>query len=212
MRSVKSLSDVQIVLREILDWKDTQLSKAKDQRGLQIKNAGDATAPTDLVTLRQLEDKLKSAKSTVVQTVQQTVSDSPGTGSGGGTTIINNYPVVKGNHGFGATFSGGGNPIPAGLVVYLMVPNGGTINAWDITIDNGTCTFQIWKTVNGTTLPSGGNAITSSGISITTGNAIHSIDVSDFTERKVLDRDIIGIYLSAVAGGAAQIFMSVELT
>lgn len=55
MRAINSLTDAQIVLKELLDWKDTQISKAKDQRGLQIKNAGDATDPTDLVTLRQLK-------------------------------------------------------------------------------------------------------------------------------------------------------------
>src|SRR5674476_1019605 len=55
MRTINSLTDAQIVLKELLDWKDTQISKAKDQRGLQIKNAGDATDPTDLVTLRQLK-------------------------------------------------------------------------------------------------------------------------------------------------------------
>src|ERR1035437_2366249 len=55
MRAINSLSDAQIVLKELLDWKDTQISKAKDQRGLQIKNAGDATDPTDLVTPRQLK-------------------------------------------------------------------------------------------------------------------------------------------------------------
>ena len=55
MRAISSLTDAQIVLKELLDWKDTQISKAKDQRGLQIKNAGDATDPTDLVTLRQLK-------------------------------------------------------------------------------------------------------------------------------------------------------------
>ena len=55
MRAINSLADVQIVLKELLDWKTTQISKAKDQRGLQIKNAGDATDPTDLVTLRQLK-------------------------------------------------------------------------------------------------------------------------------------------------------------
>jgi hypothetical protein len=55
VRAINSLTDAQIVLKELLDWKDTQISKAKDQRGLQIKNAGDATDPTDLVTLRQLK-------------------------------------------------------------------------------------------------------------------------------------------------------------
>jgi hypothetical protein len=54
MRKVSSISDIQIVLNDLLNWKDLLTSKAKDQRGLQIKNAGDATDPTDLVTLRQL--------------------------------------------------------------------------------------------------------------------------------------------------------------
>lgn len=62
MRTINSLSDAQIVLKELLDWKDTQISKAKDQRGLQIKNAGDATDPTDLVTLRQLKPASVSIK------------------------------------------------------------------------------------------------------------------------------------------------------
>lgn len=59
MRRVNSLSDVQIVLNELLDWKNNQISKAKDQRGLQIKNGGDATDPTDLPTFRQLTEGLK---------------------------------------------------------------------------------------------------------------------------------------------------------
>jgi hypothetical protein len=62
MRVINSLSDAQIVLKELLDWKDNQISKAKDQRGLQIKNAGDATDPADLVTLRQLKDFFPNIK------------------------------------------------------------------------------------------------------------------------------------------------------
>ncbi len=82
MRAIKSLSDVQIVLKEILDWKDTQLSKAKDQRGHQIKNAGDATEPTDLVTLRQLESAFppgSKVKGTTIVT-QTTSSSDPNSG------------------------------------------------------------------------------------------------------------------------------------
>src|SRR5882757_7015766 len=55
MRSIANLDDVQIILKELLDKKDRDLSKAKDQRGHQIKNGGDATDPQDFVTLRQLE-------------------------------------------------------------------------------------------------------------------------------------------------------------
>src|SRR5678815_686596 len=55
MRAIRNLDDVQIVLRELLDKRGRDLSKAKDQRGHQIKNGGDATDPQDFVTLRQLE-------------------------------------------------------------------------------------------------------------------------------------------------------------
>src|SRR6266705_3548309 len=80
MRAITSLADVQIVLRELLDWKDNQISKAKDQRGHQIKNAGDATDPQDLVTLEQLQSatgtKLKGT------TVVTRVTTTGGSGSG----------------------------------------------------------------------------------------------------------------------------------
>jgi hypothetical protein len=66
VRAINNLSDAQIVLKELLDWKDTQISKAKDQRGLQIKNAGDATDPTDLVTLRQLKPASLSIKKKMI--------------------------------------------------------------------------------------------------------------------------------------------------
>ncbi len=79
MRIVKSLADVQIVLKELLDWKDTQISKAKDQRGHQIKNAGDATQDSDLVTLRQLREATGIKKVGDTTSVSQTF-----TGGGGG--------------------------------------------------------------------------------------------------------------------------------
>ncbi len=84
MRTIKTLEDAQIILKELLDWKDTQISKAKDQRGHQIKNAGDATDPTDLVTLRQLQGATgaKIVKGTTI--IQTTTS---GSGGGGGVGI-----------------------------------------------------------------------------------------------------------------------------
>ncbi len=80
MRIINKLSDVQIVLKELLDWKDTQISKAKDQRGHQIKNAGDATQDSDLVTLRQLKEATGAAKNGNTTLVSQTFTG----GSGGG--------------------------------------------------------------------------------------------------------------------------------
>ena len=83
MRAIKSLADVQIILKEILDWKDNQISKAKDQRGLQIKNAGDATDPTDFVTLRQLESAFPpGSKVKGTQIITRIVNDNGNGGSG----------------------------------------------------------------------------------------------------------------------------------
>jgi hypothetical protein len=48
------LSDVQIVLRELLDWKTRIDTKDWDFHGLRIRNAGDGTSPKDYVTLEQL--------------------------------------------------------------------------------------------------------------------------------------------------------------
>lgn len=210
MRRISSLEDAQIVLKELLDWKDTQISKAKDQRGLQIRNAGDATAPTDLVTLRQLQDAVAKTKSTVTNEVVQKFSGSSSSGSSG-DTIINNYPVVSDKHGFQGSFSGGGAPIPAGLVCYLVIPKGGVVTAWNILIDQGTCTIQIWRAPTGSALPSSGNSITPVGISISSGNAIRSTDMSFFSSTTLNQWDIVGIYIAAVAGGATQIFTDIEL-
>jgi hypothetical protein len=63
VRKINNFGDVQIVLNELLNWRDRLESKAKDQRGLQIKNAGDATDPQDLVTLRQLGQSLQTSAS-----------------------------------------------------------------------------------------------------------------------------------------------------
>jgi hypothetical protein len=99
VRAINSLADVQIVLKELLDWKTTQISKAKDQRGLQIKNAGDATDPTDLVTLRQL----KPASVAVSQPAVATATFSGGgefsfqidyvQAAPGKTVAVNNFSV-----------------------------------------------------------------------------------------------------------------------
>lgn len=58
MRKVSSLADVQIVLNDLLNWQSLWDSKARDQKGLQIKNAGNATEEQDLVTLGQLRTQV----------------------------------------------------------------------------------------------------------------------------------------------------------
>lgn len=69
MRAINNLNDVQIVLNELLAKRDRDLAKAKDQRGHQIKNAGDAKDPQDLVTLKQLEEIAKKIAQDTVETI-----------------------------------------------------------------------------------------------------------------------------------------------
>jgi hypothetical protein len=55
MRVIKSLDDVQIVLKEVTQWKDRISSQNQDFKGLKIQNAGPGTEPNDYVTLSQLQ-------------------------------------------------------------------------------------------------------------------------------------------------------------
>ncbi len=113
--------------------------------------------------------------------------------------------------GFGASFDGGGVALSSGLTAYLSVPTGGTITAWTILVDAGTCTIKVWKIAAGTAIPTVSNNINTSGVAISTGTAVHSTTVSDFTTVTVTNGDIVGVHLQAVAS-ATQIYFSVELT
>jgi hypothetical protein len=66
MRIVRDLKDVQIVLNELLDWKQLLESKANDMHGLQIKNVGDGTDDDDVVTVGQLEVEVEKLKRLLV--------------------------------------------------------------------------------------------------------------------------------------------------
>jgi hypothetical protein len=55
VREIKNLKDVQIVLKEVTQWKDRLSSKNQDLSGLKIQNAGAATEPNDYVILSQVQ-------------------------------------------------------------------------------------------------------------------------------------------------------------
>ncbi len=59
MRVVKDIHDVQIVLNELLDWKNLLETKSNDMHGLQIKNVGAATADSDAVILTQVKSEIE---------------------------------------------------------------------------------------------------------------------------------------------------------
>lgn len=63
MRSINTLSDVQIVLKELDNFKSRMESQVWNLNGRQIKNGGLATDPNDFVILKQLGglDQIKQA-------------------------------------------------------------------------------------------------------------------------------------------------------
>ena len=99
----------------------------------------------------------------------------------------------------GASFdSGGPTALAAGLTTYVTVPTGGTISAWNIVLDTGSCTITIWKIARGGAKPTAANSINTSGLSLSIGTAIHSTVLTGWTTT-IATNSIIGINLKAAA-------------
>lgn len=112
-----------------------------------------------------------------------------GGGGGGGSAV----------HAFGASFDGGGVVLVSGKTVYYTIPYACTIQAWNINVDTGTATVDIWKVATGTSNPTGANTITASATpAISTGTAIHSTNLTGWTT-SVSQNDIVGINLEIVS-------------
>ena len=62
MRTVKDIKDIQIVLNELLDWKQLLETKANDMHGLQIKNVGSPTAADDVITYEKTQELIATTK------------------------------------------------------------------------------------------------------------------------------------------------------
>ncbi len=101
---------------------------------------------------------------------------------------------------FGTTFGDTtGSTLSSGSVVYLTVPYACTIAAWNISVDAGTGTVDIWKIATGTAVPTVSNTITASALpAISTGTSIHSTTLTGWTT-SVAANDIFGFQLNTVA-------------
>ena len=71
--------------------------------------------------------------------------------------------------------------------------------AWNILVDAGTCTITFWRIASGTAIPTVANTISTAGVAISSGTAIHSTTLTDFTDTTLDKNDIIGVHLEAVA-------------
>lgn len=150
------------------------------------------TVGTDAVTFTQFSLN----PSTII-----TTSTSAGGGLGG--TYPN--PTLHTNHGLSFTIGiPGGTALTAGSTTtdYITVPFACTINAYNLAIDAGTITVKFWKVATGTAIPTSGNSINTSGVSILSGTAIHSTTLTDFTTTSVAANDIVAMNVSTVATAA----------
>jgi hypothetical protein len=83
---------------------------------------------------------------------------------------------------------------------YMTVPVACTINAWNLLIDGGTITVKFWKVATGTAIPTSANSINTSGVAISTGTAIHSTTLTDFTTTTVSANDIMAMNVTTNSG------------
>lgn len=109
-------------------------------------------------------------------------------------------------------FDGGGSAVVNGTSS-ICVPAvfAGTITAYTITVDTGTCTIKTWKKATGTAIPTVADSISTSGVAISTGTVIRSTTVSDFTSTTVTANDLLIFNITAISG-ATKISISLEIT
>jgi hypothetical protein len=96
-------------------------------------------------------------------------------------------------------FDGGGTALATGKTLYLRVPFACTIVDWSIGSTTAeTVTVKFWKVASGTALPTVSNVISTAGVSLSTGTAVKSTTVTDFTTTAVAADDWLAATLTAV--------------
>lgn len=62
MRNVKNLKDVQIVLNEILNWKQNMETNELDMKKRRIRNLAPALEDSDAINLAQVKELISKSK------------------------------------------------------------------------------------------------------------------------------------------------------
>jgi hypothetical protein len=122
----------------------------------------------------------------------------------GVVTAASNGTGGTNTHQYGGQFGsvGGSALTTTNQTTYFVVPQACTIIGWNILADAGTATVKFWKIATGTAIPTVANSINTSGVALSTGTAIHSSTLTDFTTTAVSANDIGAVTLTAVSGAA----------
>lgn len=111
--------------------------------------------------------------------------------------------------GFQVTF-GGADLVP-NATVYVTMPYACTASGYAISTDpSGTATITLSKIADGTSLPTSANLISTNGFSLSTGNRIHSSDLTDLSTTAWAAWDTSGVTLSGVAGNPTHVNFTLE--
>lgn len=111
---------------------------------------------------------------------------------------LTNYNIVE----IGCIFDGAGSTIPTNQTFRIPIPCSGTIIGYDIsTPDSGAATVATWKKAVGNSIPTAGDSISISGITLTTasdGTRKKSTVVTDFTTTDVAAYDMFAFSVTSV--------------
>jgi hypothetical protein len=108
--------------------------------------------------------------------------------------------------------NGGGSAITTGQKGGIIrCPVAGTITAYSISVDTGTCTVKFWKKATGTAIPTVSDNINTSGVAISSGTHVYSTTVTDFTSTAVTANDLFALNITAVSS-ATKITVQLDVT
>lgn len=95
----------------------------------------------------------------------------------------------------------GGSALGTGVIAYYTIPFACSLTGWSIQVDaeNASITIKTWKVAAGTSIPTGSNSISTSGVQITTGTVVQSTTLTDFTTTAIAANDIIAADISAIS-------------
>jgi hypothetical protein len=132
------------------------------------------------------------------QVVQSIAASGVITCSTAGSSITQNHGLL-----FPIGSVGGAPLTPSSVSGTLTVPFGCTIAGYNLAFgsgDSGTATVAFWKVASGAAVPTAANSISTSGVGIASGTALHSTITSDFTTTAVTAFDMMAMAVTAVSG------------
>lgn len=103
-----------------------------------------------------------------------------------------------------------GSALTTSETCYVRSPVACTIVGYSILADAGTATVKTWRVATGgTAVPTVSNSISTSGVALSTGTAVYSTTVTDWTSTAVAANDLLAFNLSAVST-AKQITFQID--